>query len=715
MRSASVRVGLVAALLAACDQSAFDPPAIGEDPPPGPGSPTWDDTDLSCATEADCAPGETCDQNSCRPRQCDDGPYESAVPLGPSHLFFREEDLLVLDGNQSQGSYWIDGYDAAGAISYTGAGGGSFSIGTAALTDVAKIHAPSGGSGMVVAIAGSSSVTRIGRAIPASSIATGIVPVAVAGGDVDGDGTDDIVALSAAGQIAICQQTGGCSSYSFTNGPQGIDVATGDTNGDGVDEVAFLLRTGDTSTVAVWQPTVEDGMVAASFDVHFQAITAGDVDRDGRAEIAALEDRGWLGFASDRVHVYAIGAGFTGLTAVSTTGSAVDLSAGDLDGSDQGASLVVLGDNQSVDVLRWNGSTIASAYTGSVGTTASPRRIAVGDSDDDSASAKLVAGPDLIAGKLVPTMVVTFPPYDSTVSSSEESGVAVGNRVEMSESFTDTISLSAGVEVGVDADFLGLFKAKLSTKLSTEVSRSRTLGRQVSVGTKFSLRPQPALYGNQYAAVVVACNCFHTYEYELVDPANRAGGTGHRFTLVVPVGGQTTVLSTPRYNALAAHHGDLPAVTVPTRIGDVASYPTSPEKLDGTPVEPDEHVFPVRPTLRASDVGTVGFSLSVGTSETNAVALSTSVSVSASVSALGMSVGGDLGVGWGTSYAITIGESAEFSGEIPPLPDDPATQEDEYAARAYSFAPYVYRQSYRDPVSDEPTGYYVIDYAVGPP
>src|ERR1051325_9827115 len=149
-------IGLVAVL--GCNQSDFGPPGFGDDPPPGPGSPTWNDTDLSCSQTSDCAPGETCDGGFCRPKQCDDGPYSSAAPLGPNHLFFRDEELLVVDSSSSQGAYWVDAYGAAGSIDYHGAGGGSYSMGTAPLADVARI-ATASGPGMVVAAQGQSTVT----------------------------------------------------------------------------------------------------------------------------------------------------------------------------------------------------------------------------------------------------------------------------------------------------------------------------------------------------------------------------------------------------------------------------------------------------------------------------------------------------------------------------------------------------------------------------
>jgi hypothetical protein len=324
-----------------------------------------------------------------------------------------------------------------------------------------------------------------------------------------------------------------------------------------------------------------------------------------------------------------------------------------------------------------------------------------------------VSGPELVPGQLMPTTVITFPPNHSALSGAEKSGVTVGSNTEMSESFTDTISLSAGVEVGVDLDFVGLFKGRLSTRLSADVSRSRTTQQRVGIGTRFSLRPQTELYGNQYGAVVVACNCFHTYTYELVDSASRMGGTGRKLTMLVPVGGQTTVLSTPRYNALAASLGTLPTIEVPRRIGDPSSYPSAPQKFDGTPVADADQVFLNRPTLRASDVGAVGFSLSAGTGETNSVAANVQVSVSGSVTALGASFGASLGAGWGKSFSISVGESADFSGDIPSLPDKPNTQEDEFVKYGYSFQPYVYRQSYTLPGATETSGYYVLDYAVG--
>lgn len=695
-------------MLVACNQSDFGPPDFGEDMPPGPGSPNWNSTNLSCASQSDCAPGEVCDGNQCRPKQCDDGPYNSNAPIGPEHMFFRDDELMIIDQTANNGTYWVDGYGASGSIAYNGPGGGSWSISTTQLTDVASVNMTEG-PGFITAMAGKTNVIIAGRNFSPKSLNTGIVPVAVASGDVDGDEKDEIIALASNGKVAICKQTGACTQWSFAN-ITGVDVAAGDVDADGYDEVVLLVSSGGNTQTISWNVD-NNTTVAAQFDTHFEAVTVGDVDGNKSAEVALLEDRGWLGLASDRVHLYYIGSQWVGITAASTTTRGVDLGAGDVNGDDQ-AEIVVLGSNQSTDVLRWNGSGLASAYTGSVATTASPKRIALADSDADSISARLVDGPGLIAGNLQPLMVVTFPPYDASVHGGGTSGVGVGKRTDSAENTTTTVSLNAGTEVGVGADFASIFHANFSYHVSWDTSRSHTNAKFVATGQHFSLKPQVDLYGDRYGAVVVACTCFHYYTYEVIDPANRSGGSGKRMTFVVPVGGQTTVLSTPRYNALSDATHKLPKVNVASQIGVPKSYPTSPMKLDGTPVQPDEHVFNSRPTLQASDIGTTAFSMSVGSNMTNSQSTGSGVSISGSVGALGLTWGANLGMGWGTSFAVTVGEGTDFSGDIPPINDDPNTPEDEYRTHGYSMQPYVYRQPYTNAVSGEPSGYYVIDYAV---
>jgi hypothetical protein len=704
----SLGLSLVAVLaVAACDQSAFDGPNADE-PPPGPGSPTWADTDLSCSTTSDCSPGESCVDGTCRPATCADGSFDSDAPLGPSRLLFKDEEMFIIDATASQGQYWVDGYDAAGAITYGGAAGGSTKISTASLTDVARIHTADGGA-MLVSVSGSKSVTITGRAVATKTVNVDIVPVAVASGDIDGDMSDEIVALSADGKIAICEQSGDCQQYSFGNGERGADVAVGDLDGDGFAEIVFLLRTGDSTTVAVWT-VASNAFNAMSYDAHFERLATGDVDKDGKAEVLVLEDRGWYGLAQDKINIYR-GTNLMGVTALYTTGRAVDVSSGDIDASETDA-IVVLGSNKQVDVMRWDGSSFVGIIRGSADTTASPTRIALGDYDDDSVVAHLKSStPTLMSGTVMPIAVIQFPPYDSTASNGN-SGVHFGSHTNMGEDLNQWVSLNGGIEAGVDVSFLGIFKGRVGARVGFDVNHGRNMNKRSGVGTGFGLRPQPELYGSQYAAVVVACNCFHTYEYTFTDPKNRMSANGHSMALVVPVGGKTTVLSTPRYNALASAVGGLPQISITNRIGDPSSYPTSPKKLDGTPVQADEQVFTNRPILRVSDVASVDFGLEVGSGETNSRAMSINVDVHASLGAFGYSAGVNLGSAWGKSYAITVGQDTSFGGDVSPIPDKSNTPEDEYQTHAYTFEPYVYTMPYTNPTEGTQTGYYVLDYAV---
>jgi hypothetical protein len=59
-----------------------------------------------------------------------------------------------------------------------------------------------------------------------------------------------------------------------------------------------------------------------------------------------------------------------------------------------------------------------------------------------------------------------------------------------------------------------------------------------------------------------------------------------------------------------------------------------------------------------------------------------------------------------------VGRDALFGGGVAPMPDDPETPEDEYAAHRFSFSPYVYVNNYLD-AEGEDAGYYVMNFVVG--
>jgi hypothetical protein len=182
------------------------------------------------------------------------------------------------------------------------------------------------------------------------------------------------------------------------------------------------------------------------------------------------------------------------------------------------------------------------------------------------------------------------------------------------------------------------------------------------------------------------------------DPSNKIGADCTNVVLFVPVGGQTTLWSLKRYQALAASDTDLPSITVPVPVGDPTLYPASPQTLAGQPIPTGQLVLGGSHVYRTSDVGLVGWQL------TSADQVTTTVSTSITTSAIGqvrlgtVVVYGETDGTLATQYSVSIGQAVCFGGWVPPIKDD-------LAANGYSFTPIVYA---------DPGGYFVVSYTVGP-
>lgn len=123
--------------------------------------------------------------------------------------------------------------------------------------------------------------------------------VHVAAGDVNGDHQPDVVVGTGAGTDPLVKvfNTSGKLLTSFnpysTDRGIGVSVATGDLNGDGTDEIITTPAKG-AAQVRVWKfdPTVKKfGRIAQMFAYDRSqrqgfTVTAGDLDADGRAELA---------------------------------------------------------------------------------------------------------------------------------------------------------------------------------------------------------------------------------------------------------------------------------------------------------------------------------------------------------------------------------------------------------------------------------------------
>jgi len=675
------------------------------DPVEGPGTTPWNhDDDISCTSNADCSQGEVCEDQVCQMARCGET-YSSTAPMGDNHFFGTDGELAVVSDD-----FFIDGFESTD---------GKY-LNSWDLQNTSKVIDVAGGNlhgkrphTIAVAIDGSDKVLLNGPE-GLGEINVGMWPKALAIGDVDADGIDELVAFGANGDIALCQvDKKKCSSASI-DGVQGKDVAVADVDGDGFAEAIFLLEYSDKTDIIVWNTdadtTGQEQTVGWQLNFPVRAISAGDTNGNGVAEVAALEDGGWWGWKDDKVHLFSPATEQIILTK-GVYGHTVDVAVGDRD-SDDKAEVAILREDNKLELFKFKDSQLSSMATFPLAVGEAAQRISFIDWNGDSASGKLLSGPELIAGRAVPIAALMFPPYPRDFAAgSFSANVTLGNNESTSQSLSDTLTLSLGLTVSYGAE-TPLFKAKVGAYFGKDFSYTKTVTKSQTVGQRFWVVADPELHGSEYAAVVLSCGCFHRYRYVTEDPGNKLGGSGQELDVFVPVGGQTMLWSSKRYNAMAKSLGTLPVIEVPVRVGDMSSYPEQLQTIDGQPIPSQDLLFPNTPTFQSSDVGFVGFWLVNGQQESNAFAETTKLGVNGSLGVGGLSVDSELGIGVTQGYSITVGKDTIFAGGVPPIPDDPETPEDEYQLHRYSFTPTVYRQHYTDSAGED-AAYYVLTYAVG--
>jgi hypothetical protein len=700
-------VSLLALSLVACDSSdgedANSPPTHSWETDPKPTAPPAS-PDVGCAVDADCAASETCIQGTCQMRRCV-GSYSSNPPLGQGKTLIHEDELLVTDGDR-----YADAYDLSngGAFSHLGSGwdlqGGVVDVAGGDLlgSRPQAFAAVFSGSSQIVIVQGAQSF----------GLDVVFAPIAVAAGDVDGDGLDELVAAGAQGDLAICDVEQHQCTGATLSGATVEDVAVGDVDGDGLSDLVILSGNGAAQFITTWNPKTNAASVSTQFNASFGRISAGDLDGDGKAEILAIEDGGYWGWASDKLHVLAgTGGAIVDIGEIDIAGDSQDVATGDINGDGASDAFILRGD-ATVEVLQAQNGSLVSAGAAAVSTTQSPKRLAVLDADGDSVTARLTKAPTLVAGNVVPVAELLFPPYDKRVAQGA-SQVILGDQHTTSASASDTIALRVGMTVGFEGGLSELVKAKVAAKVSTEISRTNTVTTSKSVSLRYTVDADPNKYGEDFAAVLLSCGCFHDYVYRIDDPTGLLGGAkvASLTHVLVPIGGDASLWSSRRYAAMAARVG-LPAMAVPYPVGALDNWPSpTPVALDGSPVSPVDAVFSEAPVIEASDIARVAFSLNVGSQMTSATATRTALGLSGSIEVAGVSFGVEGEVSDGQGYSITIGSEAQIGGSIPPIPDDPNTMVDEFAANRYAFQPFVYRQHYSDPTGAD-AGYYVLTYAV---
>lgn len=702
--------------LSGCYDLPYDPSGDGALQPGGPTDSNWASRDLVCQTSEQCLAGEFCNDGLCQPRTCAQDLPKTAPPLGDVKQLFAEKEIVVLDNDRDGGNYLADIYDVRSNSLSSGSGG--FSLGNRRPRDVVGATvAKDARQAIVVAVEGRSTL-RAYAADRTYDVNAGLNPTALAAGDVDHDGFDEVMAVDSSNLVLCHMEAGDCDRIALPSSAQVRGLAAADVDADG--EVEALVHVEESGKSALWVGHLDlsgdEAWVRHGFNEKFESIAAGDLDGEGAHEIVFLEDGGLVGLGNDTVRVFRQGGvGFERITSKGVRNDSKKVEVGDTDGDGKADIVVLRGGNiglgKGMELLRWNGGALSSDFDDGFSRTDDPEHVALVDRDGDSVTARLVDGPEMVPGRVVPIAAVTFPPYDEEFADGLPS-VFIGDYGVQSTELSDSVSLSLGVEIGVEHGFSSFVKAGFSTKVKAEYSRTRKHERKLEYGTRLNIEPKTDLFGYQYGAVVLASGCFDMYTYELDDTRGIVGSDdGGRFVAMVPKGGQHSLWSTPRYNALADRLSHLPKITVSSRIGDVMSYPRTPTRLDGQPIEEDSLVFPELMRLQVSDVGTSGFHFKVAETNTIATNLKRNVEVAFSEALLGFKFGQSAGVGTGKGYAVKVGDEGLFRGKVPPVPDDPATPEDEFGLYNYGYKPVVYLHEYED-IDGEEAAFYALTYVM---
>jgi hypothetical protein len=677
----------------------------------------WAGSDLTCAAKSDCMDGEVCLDGTCQIDRCNEDEVlePGQPPMGNGLNFLQDSELAVADRTAYEGSFWVDAYQPVPGDSYDW----SVEAGTARIVDIAGGRFEEAGDHTYAAVMeGDEAVLLLG---PSSvRISTGFQPIGVDAGDVDGDGLDEIVAVSALSDIAICHaDTQQCDPW-LSDGTRFMDVAVGDIDGDSFEEPILLVDVDGERYLYAFHPNAELTGEDLDYFSHIGSdemhrITAGDLDGDWVAEVVVLKEEWWCGgFCDDQLHAFDSFPdgtfGFRMYSDVENQTGVQDLAAGDVDNDDV-AEIVTVSDGawitmQDAAPSRWN-----QRFGSQLSVSSSPGRIAMGDHDLDAPRATLVDGPLRREGAIVPMMVLTLPPYHRQHSSGVAS-VGFGDNEVNEESKSDTVSLSLSADIGTSPSFFGLFGTSFSAKVDHTVSNTLATSRNMIIGNRYNLVADPETFGPNYGAVVVGWGCFDAYLYEVHDPKGTLGGDGEKLVITVPVGGGEAMYNSARYNAMAEALGGLPTVEIPYTVGDPSSYPGRPERLDGKRIDEADLLFPEASEYAVSDVGQVGWWNMAGETVTNTETTSVGMGGSAGITAFGVSVGVGVTETWGSSYGLSVGQAALFWGSLPPLPDNLSTPEDEYALNRHTVTPWMYQESWEDE-DGNPAKYWVVTYEVG--
>lgn len=688
----------------------------------------WGNPDLGCADSTDCLTNEVCVQGSCQVDRCAANLAPSEPPIGQVLTFLDDAEFAVADASPFEGLYWatelspepsvVDYFEAVDTP-IVDLAGGSFGVYREDL--YAFLH----DNGWTISLPGL-----------ALDLFLDGPAIALAAGDLDGDGTDELVAVDEADRVWACEIEEGCAPFTIDDDLDQVDVAIADIDGDNVEEPILLLVDESDNTSWLFSFDLHDASIGqdgthfgAFDDAQVTRIAAGDGDGDYRAEVVGVRDACLFDFLCNDELLLAVpdadrsGAGTFRLAYRSTVDdeSLIDVAAADTDGDDR-MEVYALSGNANTVLVQQVGTTAfipVDRYAELPG-TGEATRITMADHDGDAPRGTLVDGPMAVQGDLVPLATIVVPPYDRQYSDGEAS-IAFGTSEGQNQGESEGNSFGVNFSIGAKGSLVpGLVSVKAGGKFAHKTSTTRNFRESYKVSSRHSLNGNPDDLGPNHAGVILAWGCYDAYLYEIDDPEGKLSDgenrlEGDRIILNVPTGGGEALYSAARYNAMARELGTFPVIEVPYEVGNPDAYPSTPETLTGYPLGPADVVFPDPGVYEVSDIGRASFALSYSETESTSTTVSRSVGVNGGVSVgtsvFGIEIGAGADWGWTDGYSIGVSQGAYFRGGTPPIPDRLGTPEDEFATYRFRYQPWVYTEEWVNPFG-ETASFIVVTYSV---
>ncbi len=329
---------------------------------------------------------------------------------------------------------------------------------------------------------------------------TGIAPVSLSIGDIDGNGKPDLAVVNySSNVVSVYRNTSNsgnvsfASKVNFTTGSGPKSVVIGDLDGDKKPDLA--VANAKENTISIFRNTGNGGTIIFDPKVDLGAsngpstIAIGDLDGDSKSDMAISNDGGTVSIFRNTGSIGNISFA-TYLDYTTGTSYSYDLAIGDLDGDGKPDLAIANFINYNFSVMRNISSRGTISFANKIDFTTGdyPKSIAIGDLDGDGK-------PDLaisIAGDRIVSIFRNNPQPNppSIISFTPKSG-EVGSKITLLGKGFNTIPTNNIV-------FIGATKALVSLATDTSLSIIAPTGATYGLITVLNKITNLAAYSSQF-------------------------------------------------------------------------------------------------------------------------------------------------------------------------------------------------------------------------